>query len=170
MKIKTVTRKGKTYDVIPIDWISAIFFSIVLVAGLCLIHHYWANADWEMRFLYVPIFLIIGPGIVLRDFRYFLVSEEEILCCLFGIRFRRIPWNDVRQIGIGNRRNGFGPGGYGDFIILTLSGCPRFRVGKDSGGGYISKHPILSVMMPYAEEFVAILEKHYGPIDYDDTK
>lgn len=168
MKIKTITRDGKTYDVIPPRW-DIVVVMIILLGCVTAILVWWLPKDAASQLRYLAT-IIVCIGILLNTCRCFLLSRGEFCCRLFGITYRKIPWKEIQQAGISSRKGkGGGIGGNGPFIMLTLKNCPRFQPGIENGATYFSNHPIRVIKIPYSKEIAKTLEKYYGPLDYDDT-
>ena len=162
MKIKTMHRKGKTYDVIPANWGVAV--SISMIYGIFLA---FSIRNWEdtfERYVTFPFMTFLVIFCLLKYLRSFLVAEDEICCCWIGIPVRTIPWTQVRQVGIASA--GRARLVIGDIILLTLEDCPEFRPGVDQGSSYTTRHPLRAIGMDYSKRAQMILEKYYGPFDF----
>lgn len=156
---------AKQHDIIPPDWISAIFSFLVGFAGI-FAEFYFDDLSWKTRYIVAPLGIVICIVLFIKNSHSYALTDKKISCRIFGLSYRQIPWNNICQIGVSKRGPSSGVGGYAPFIILSLSGCPRFRPGVDYGGKYIGRHPFRTVVIQYSKRNVELLEKHYGPLDY----
>ena len=97
-------------------------------------------------------FVLCGPGL--------LLDRDGIHCSWYGIPYRHIKWETIKQIGlVPNGGRGFG-------ILVTIEKCPRYVPKYESLGGYLMRNHSRVVYTEGSKKNIRKFEKFYGRIDY----
>lgn len=169
-----MNKKQNGADTIAPDYVSSVIALIALPVFLFKGCEGLAAHSWAVALLFFAGFIlalislwITGTGYTLR--------EDAILCSFLGIPYRKLPWSGIIQAGLAIQ--GIFPGWIGGppehfYIVLTLSGCKRFRPGKDSAMPFLFRHPRRAVILNarLLKSRIDLLEQYYGPLDYVDDR
>lgn len=112
---------------------------------------------WWCFFLALCVFLIYGRG--------FLLNQEGIHCCWYGIPYRHVKWESVKQIGIYYHY----PNGS---ILVAVGNCPKYVPGKEKIWKYdyraSQSFHLIHIMDPKKNR--SKIERFYGPLDYEEPR
>lgn len=86
----------------------------------------------------------------------------------FGIPVRFVSWEKISQIGRAQLGNG-------ECLIITQIGCEKFEYRRGNPKSYLAerylrKHRAKTLCIENVKTGVPIIEKYYGPLDYDYTR
>lgn len=157
--------KKANHDTIPMN-LPVVMILLFLIFPLCI----YICITWNDQTFYVQSGCVITILVCLYGFiensRSFQLSSSGIQCCICNIPFRKISWNQVSQIGIARRSDGL-KGSHFPFLIISLKGADEFNPFYDKGGSYVSRNSGYVYTIYDPDKYVSIIEKYYGPIDYD---
>lgn len=151
----------KEYCTIPINYGGVLF-------GICGLVFAWCGAPLlKISEIYMDYFLGAASILVLfGSFWHYHLDKQGITQSYFGVKRRKILWENVEQIGVIYTTT-YVRGSGRRHIVIIPKGCELPDLRKHNGLDYIRRNRKRIMKLPCNRKNIELIEKYYGVLDFD---